>query len=390
VRHGGGQGTFSSRPPLRPVSVWRWTLGAVIAAGITTVVVTVWLLAIAGHAAAGTARANARLDAVRTGLAVGAGVVAAFGLMLAFRRQYHQEIATDLSDRDATERRITELYAKAAEELGSDKAPVRLAGLYALERLAQANPEHRQTVVDVICAYLRMPFEPPPRPALSHRRRKGTEPTTSTAHGGPSPEEELLVRDAAQQIITDHVFTFELDTTWPRTSSPSAPSFWPGLELKLAGAVLVDFELQGKVARADFTGARFVEGANFAHAEFDDDVFFANAQFEEGGGHFYGAWFGYRAVFSGTDFGPDEAVFNAATFAGMTFFHGARFGGGVSFRGSRALIEFDTNWGSVREWPSGWAERPIAPNEQLTSEGRWKQPGKHSPSADKWNVVVPQ
>jgi hypothetical protein len=50
------------------------------------------------------------------------------------RRQHHQEIATDLTDRDATERRITELYTKAVEQLGNDKTPVRLGGLYALER----------------------------------------------------------------------------------------------------------------------------------------------------------------------------------------------------------------------------------------------------------------
>jgi hypothetical protein len=142
----------------------------VIALGITTAVVTVWLLAIAGHAATGTARANARLDAVRTGLAAGAGAAAAVGLMLAFRRQQHQEIATLLSDLDATERRITELYAKAAEELDSDRAPVRLAGLYTLERLAQGNPNQRQTVVNLICAYLRMPFEPPLRSGQSYRR----------------------------------------------------------------------------------------------------------------------------------------------------------------------------------------------------------------------------
>ena len=63
------------------------------------------------------------------------------------RRQHHQEIATDLTDRDATERRITELYTKAVEQLGNDKTPVRLGGLYALERLAQDNPAQRQTIV---------------------------------------------------------------------------------------------------------------------------------------------------------------------------------------------------------------------------------------------------
>jgi len=63
-------------------------------------------------------------------------------------------------ERDAIEWRITDLYGKAVDQLGSDKAPVQLGGLYALERLAQDNPSHRKTVVDVICAYLRMPYAP--------------------------------------------------------------------------------------------------------------------------------------------------------------------------------------------------------------------------------------
>jgi hypothetical protein len=151
-----------ARPSWRPIPAWRWMLAAAAAVVITAVAVIIWLYAIAGHAKPGTDQANARLDAVRTGLAAGAGAGAAVGLMLAFRRQHHQEIATDLTDRDATERRITELYTKAVEQLGSDKAPVRLGGLYALERLAQDNSAHRQTIVNVICAYLRMPFSPPP------------------------------------------------------------------------------------------------------------------------------------------------------------------------------------------------------------------------------------
>jgi hypothetical protein len=79
------------------------------------------------------------------------------GLLLTARRQCYTELALVHTDRDATERRITELYTKAADQLGSDQAPVRLAGLYALERLAHSTVEHRQTIVDVICAYLRMP-----------------------------------------------------------------------------------------------------------------------------------------------------------------------------------------------------------------------------------------
>ena len=165
------------------MSAWWWMLAAAAAVVIIAFVVTTWLLTIASGAKPGTDRANSRLDAVRTGLAAGAGAGAAVGLMLAFRRQHHQEIATDLTDRDATERRITELYTKAVEQLGNDKAPVRLGGLYALERLAQDNPAHRQTIVNVICAYLRMPFSADTAPASK------PEPEATEGPGEPGPAE---------------------------------------------------------------------------------------------------------------------------------------------------------------------------------------------------------
>jgi hypothetical protein len=164
LRRRDGKSSFNSVPQWSPIPAWRWIIGTVVAVGIVTAAVTISLLGVAREAAPGTDRANARLDAVRTGLAAGGGTAAAVGLLLAFRRQYHQEVATLLTNQDATERRVTELYANAAEELGSDRAPVRLAGLYTLERLAQENADHRQTVINLICAYLRAPFDAPPRP----------------------------------------------------------------------------------------------------------------------------------------------------------------------------------------------------------------------------------
>src|SRR5215472_9804159 len=86
--------------------------------------------------------------------------------MPAFRRLHHRK-----------------LYTKALEQLGSDQAPVRFSGLHALERLAQDNPAHRQAVVNVICAYLRMPFSPT---APAHKR----EPTTAQGQEGPGTQRE--------------------------------------------------------------------------------------------------------------------------------------------------------------------------------------------------------
>src|SRR5262249_33773020 len=128
-------------------------------------------------------------------------------------------------EHDATERRITELYIKAVDQLGSDRAAVRLGGLYALERLGQNNPDHRQTVVDVLCAYLRMPYTPPANDPEDNSRW-----------------EELQVRQTAQRILADHL----RDQTYGgQDAGGSVPNtFWPGIELlDLRGAHLVDFHL---------------------------------------------------------------------------------------------------------------------------------------------------
>jgi hypothetical protein len=80
-------------------------------------------------------------------------------------------------------------YTAAATQIGSDKAPIRLAGVYALAQLAdewgRSEPDQRQTCIDVLCSYLRMPWA-----AQTIRRRCGTgeaRQETSPGRGNPSP-----------------------------------------------------------------------------------------------------------------------------------------------------------------------------------------------------------
>ena len=282
-----------SRPAWRPIPAWQWTLVAAAAVVIVAVVVIIWLLSIAAYAKPGTDQANAKLDAVRTGLAAGAGAGAAVGLMLAFRRQHHQEIATVLTDLDATERRITELYTKAVEQLGSDKAPVRLGGLYALERLAQDNPAQRQTIVNVICAYLRMPFA---------AEASGNLPDAIYAEAANDAwQQERQVRLTAQRILADH-----LRIDWFQgqpAPGPVGPEFWPDIRLDLTGATLIDLNFYRVVAAdATFTGTTFVGTAQFY------DATFGNCSFRA-------AKFTQEAAFSRASFGG-HADFSKATFGG--------------------------------------------------------------------------
>ncbi len=275
--------------------------------------------------------------------------------MLAFRRQHHQEIATDLTNRDATERRITELYTKAVEQLGNEKAPVRLGGLYALERLAQDNPAQRQTIVNVICAYLRMPFGPKAPSELSGLKAAGAP--------GEIWQQERQVRLTAQRILADH-----LRVDWfegQPAVGPPGPGFWPNMRLDLTGAILMDLNFYRVVAAdarfagaiftgtaqfygavfggASFHGANFAEDASFSRAAFTGPadfskaaivgkIWFSQASFGRDA-DFNDVSFGGDATFHGTNFNGN-AEFQPATFAGDAVFAGATFGGSAWFSGT--------------------------------------------------------
>ncbi|WP_020673246.1 pentapeptide repeat-containing protein [Amycolatopsis nigrescens] len=107
-----------------------------------------------------------QLDAIRTAGTIVVGTGGAVALLLTARRQrsmeltlkHQEQVAADTSQ-DAAERRVTELYTKAVEQLGADNAMARVGALYALERLAESAPEQRDTVIEVVCAYLRMPYQ---------------------------------------------------------------------------------------------------------------------------------------------------------------------------------------------------------------------------------------
>src|SRR3712207_12355 len=88
------------------------------------------------------------------------GLALASGAIVTYRTFRHTRLEQDRAYKLSQSQQVTESYAKAVEQLGHDQAPVRLGAMYSLERLAQDNPPRRQTIVDVLCAYLRMPYTP--------------------------------------------------------------------------------------------------------------------------------------------------------------------------------------------------------------------------------------
>jgi hypothetical protein len=295
-----------------------------------------WLLEQAAQVPAAKDRATLRADAVKTGATIALGTGGAAFLLLAYRRQRMEEV-------DTRERRITELYTAAVEQLGHEKAPVRLGALYSLERLAQDNPVHHQTVVDMICAYLRMPFTLPAqnKPGVEkvEQTMRPAEDGIPAAHpltGQDPAHEELQVRQTAQRILAAHL------QRPPKTSGKAAQrrrastqwAFWPNISLDLTAATLVDLNLpEVSVAQARFDRASFHGDAGFDRASFQGAAGFDRASFHGDAG-FDSASFQGAAGFDSASF-QGAAGFDGASFEGIARFKGASFQGIADFNGTR-------------------------------------------------------
>ncbi|TMQ89801.1 pentapeptide repeat-containing protein [Actinomadura soli] len=272
----------------------------------------------------------AQLELLKLVFALVAGVGALVALITAYRRQRVDEAAGERAERiqayaehDATERRVTDLYSQAVEQLGHDKAAVRLGGLYSLERLAQDHPQHRQTVADVVCAYLRMPFQPP-RPAAD---RQETEGSPRSGSDSDAAWQELQVRLAAQRLLHRHLATTPSGQEHPAT-------YWDGMLIDLTGALLVDFDFtRCRPAVVSFANAQFSGGAGFEEAQFSGSAGFEGAQFSETA-KFRDVHFGETARFDEARFSGD-VTFTNAQFNGSTGFDKAQFGSTAWFRGAR-------------------------------------------------------
>jgi len=206
-------------------------------------------------------------------------------------------------------RTLNERFDTVAGQLGSDKPPaVRLAAVYAMAALADDWPDHRQMCVDVLCAYLRMPYEPEP--------------------GDDAPVEKRLALQASREVrhTVIRVIAAHLNDT--------APVSWCGLNFDFGGAVFDGGDFSGAKfsgGTVSFVGAEFSVGTvNFAEAEFSGGtVNFAGARFSGARVNFFLAKFsGARVNFAGAKFSGGTVGFGYAEFSSeMVNFTSAKFSG---------------------------------------------------------------
>lgn len=345
---------------MKPIPSWAIWLGLtllLLVAGGST-----WLLVAAFGG--GSVQDKIRLEAIRLAgsIAVGTGGVAA--LLLTARRQratelglLQQEQAQRLQEKraaedrhDADERRITELYTAAAEQLASERPLARIAGLYALSRLGNQNPMHRQNVIDLFCACLHEPENTAP---------VDTDETSETVDNSTPPGEKQL-KITAHRLLCQHLDERNAD-------------FWTDMDINLSHATIDNLSLDNWTVRAInlahsringhtyFTGTTIKQVAIFSHAHFSRDVRFLAATLPAKPS-FIRTYFGGITAFWKTNL--KDPHFWSSTFCWVPSFLGVEFpdaelGGGHPFEGSRLVLKFPEFWIESLNMPRGWSIREL-------------------------------
>ncbi|MER7015027.1 pentapeptide repeat-containing protein [Saccharopolyspora sp. NPDC000359] len=259
-------------------------------------------------------------DALRTGGLAAGSVVALYALWLNDRRRRTEEQRqqTERERYQLEDRRVEldrdriadERFARAIELLGHETDQVRVGALHALAGLARNRPDYAQTVLDVLCSYLRRPF--------SHHRY-GAQFVDRA--GEDEAERKLQVRLTAQRLVVDLL---------SRADDADAPAY----DLDLTGATLEYFDVADRrIGTLTLRYAKLHSDNNFSRCQFHGPVWFTAAVV--GPGRLHGRFrcddsvFHHLAWFPGAEFNS-RTTFRRTCFTGTTRFNETRFANELS------------------------------------------------------------
>ena len=221
-------------------------------------------------------------------------------------RAEHEEERAQNREKREEDRLVSAKMHDAVGQLGSDKALMRIEGVYALTDIADTyGGEYRQRVVGLLCGYLRSDREAYPIGADGR-------PMTDRPKSGDA---DKAVESEIIKVMRDHLRKER------RTSNGEIrvrqlvddDQLWCGCSFDLHGATFHE--------DVDLMDTTFVRGLNFNGSKFEGHANFKRAIFK-----------GY-AVFIGTAFEGD-ANFNRATFGGDADFSKTTFKRLMGFRGT--------------------------------------------------------
>ena len=247
--------------------------------------------------------------------------------------KYQERQQAGRAEKREKDRTVDTKVQDAINQLGSDKASTRIAGVYALTDIADRYKDsYRQRVVDILCGYLRSDR------ANYALDELGQPVKNASGHLVKSGASDEAVESTILSVMRDRLRKERKDDKTEKTivrQTVDDDQLWCACTFDLHGATFheaVDLTYSTFERDAAFYGTKFERNADFRGAHFTGDVDFRGATFA-GGAYFDGATFAGGADFGWAHFTGD-ADFDEATFTRGAYFYGADFTGGADFGGA--------------------------------------------------------
>ena len=270
------------------------------------------------------------------------------------------DIDKDKSDKDhrrqvRAERR--EQYTKAVEQLGDEKAPVRMGGVYTLVGLVdewlkdesikkyEDRLKEGQVIINNLCAYIRSPFNL----ASHYDELSKANPTPKGIYKG---KKEKFYADKATLDSEADVRLGIIKEIHDRLqgSGKNAPGAWSDFEYDFSGSTFfytIDLTNSYYAKPINFSGSTYQGGTYFSDSTYQDWANFSDSTYQDWA-NFSDSTYQGSADFSDSTY-QDWANFNGSTYKGRAYFRDSIYKGRAYFRDS--IYKGGANFhGSTYQW----------------------------------------
>ena len=299
------------------------------------------------------------------------GAIAVVGLIETFRKNNNEKLKND-QDKEKNDREHLrqvradrrERYTKAVEQLGDEKAPIRMGGVYTLVGLVDEWLEDEsiekyedrlkegQVIVNNLCAYIRSPF------TLASYYDELSEDAPSLEGIYKDRKEEFYVDKAILDSEADVRLSI-IKEIHDRIQGPdkNTPGAWSDFEYDFSGSTFfypIDLTNSYYAKPINFSGSTYQGWANFRGSTYQSRADFSGSTYKEGA-DFSGStyqWANFRgSTYQWADF--SRSTYQWANFTGSTYqwadFSRSTYKEGADFSGSTYKEGADFS-GSTYQW----------------------------------------
>ena len=273
------------------------------------------------------------------------GAIAVVGLIETFRKNNNEKLKND-QDKEKNDREHLrqvradrrERYTKAVEQLGDEKAPIRMGGVYTLVGLVDEWLEDEsiekyedrlkegQVIINNLCAYIRSPFAL----ASHYNELSKANPTPKGIYKG---KKEKFYADKATLDSEADVRLGIIKEIHDRLQGPdkNTPGAWSDFEYDFSGSTFfypIDLTKSYYKKPVNFSGATYQGGAYFRGSTYQGWAYFSASSYQ--------GW----ADFSASTY-QGWADFSDSSYKGRARFYHSSYEDGANFRDSTYQNEVD-------------------------------------------------